>query len=178
MVEDNQGKNYQVQSLPLSEMESTIIPIGLRSVSGKEITFSVENLNLPENLNVFIEDRSKNIFTNLNETNYKVTLEEAIDGVGRFFLHTSSKVALSVDDALTLDNLSIYKANASTLRIVGLQKGNATIKLFNILGKQMMNSSFEANGVKEISLPNLATGFYLVQLETENGKLNKKIILE
>ena len=41
-----------------------------------------------------------------------------------------------------------------------------------------MNSSFEANGVKEISLPNLAKGVYIVQLESEAGKLNKKIILE
>lgn len=178
LLEDNVGKNYQVQSLPLSEIETIIVPIGLRATSGKQITFSIENLNLPENLNVFIEDRSKNIFTNLNETNYKVTLEKEIDGVGRFFLHTSYKAALSIDDALALDNLSIYRANASTLRIVGLQKGNTTIKLFNILGKQMMSSSFEANGVKEISLPNLETGVYLVQLHTENGKLNKKIILE
>jgi hypothetical protein len=41
-----------------------------------------------------------------------------------------------------------------------------------------MNTSFNANGAKEISLPNLAAGIYIVQLETQSGKLNKKIVLE
>ncbi|MDP5104918.1 MAG: T9SS type A sorting domain-containing protein [Polaribacter sp.] len=178
LVEDNQGKNYQVQSLPVSEMESTIIPLGLTTVANKEITFAVEALNLPEGINVFLEDRKMNVFTNLNDGNYKVTLSEATNGVGRFYLHTSSKSALSVDDNLALDNISIFKTNATTLRIVGLQQGNTSVKLFNILGKQVMNSSFEANGVKDIALPNLATGVYIVKLEAEAGNLNKKIILE
>ena len=42
----------------------------------------------------------------------------------------------------------------------------------------MFNSSFKTNGVKDISLPSLATGVYIVQLETEAGNLNKKIVLE
>ena len=178
LVEGNQGKNYQVQSLPFSEIEYTIIPLGIRVPANKEITFSVEALNLPSGINVFLEDRAKNIFTNLNESDYNITLLETTDGVGRFFLHVSSNSVLSIDDDLALDNISIYKANASTLRIVGLQQGNASIKLYNVLGKQIMNSSFEADGVKDISLPSLAKGVYIVQLNTEAGKLNKKIVLE
>lgn len=42
----------------------------------------------------------------------------------------------------------------------------------------MMTTSFEANGMKDISLQKVASGVYIVQLETENGTLNKKIILE
>ena len=41
-----------------------------------------------------------------------------------------------------------------------------------------MNNSFESNGVVDVTLPNLAKGIYLVQLETEKGNLTKKIILE
>ena len=52
------------------------------------------------------------------------------------------------------------------------------MKLFNILGKQVLSSAFTSNGVKDIYLPNLATGVYIVQLETEAGNLNKKIVLE
>jgi hypothetical protein len=64
------------------------------------------------------------------------------------------------------------------LRIVGLQQGKASVKLFNILGKLILNTAFEANGMKNISLPRLAKGIYIVQLETAEGALNKKIILE
>jgi hypothetical protein len=41
-----------------------------------------------------------------------------------------------------------------------------------------MSSSFKSNGVSDISLPKLASGVYIVQLQTDFGKLNKKIIIE
>ncbi|SDS58437.1 Por secretion system C-terminal sorting domain-containing protein [Polaribacter sp. KT25b] len=178
LLDNNTGKNYQTQSLPSASIESVVVPVGLISEAGKQITFSTENINLPENLNIFIEDRAKNIFTNLNESNYKITLSEALNGVGRFYIHTSAKSSLSVDTTSTLESVSIYKMNNATLRIAGLSQGKASVKLFNVLGKQMINTSFESNGVKDISLSKLATGLYIVQLETETGKLNKKIILE
>ena len=90
----------------------------------------------------------------------------------------ASKSALNIDDNIVLENSSIYKSNATTLKIVGLPNGNATIKLFDILGKQVLNTSFKSVGVKEITVPKLATGVYIVHLETETSKLNKKIIFE
>jgi hypothetical protein len=47
-----------------------------------------------------------------------------------------------------------------------------------MLGKQLLNSSFTTNDVHDISLPQLSTGIYLIQLESEKGTLNNKIILE
>jgi len=155
-----------------------VIPIGVNANAGKEITFSAEALNLPDGIKVFLEDRLANTFNELSDNKtFKVNLSEALNDVGRFYLHTSSN-ALSIDDSVILENVSIYKTNASTLKIVGLPNGIANIKLINVLGKQLMNTSFNANGAKEISLPNLAAGIYIVQLETEFSKLNKKIVLE
>ena len=177
---ESDGNKYQLQSLPNSNHENMIVPIGVIAKAGNEITFSAEALNLPEGIKVFIEDRVEDTYTRLDEANatYKVTLTNAIDGVGRFYLHTSSKSVLNINDNVALDNISIYKSDASTLRIVGLQQGNTSVKIFNVLGKQVMNTTFSANGIQDISLPKVATGVYFVQLETDNGKLNKKIILE
>ncbi|MEO9571322.1 MAG: lamin tail domain-containing protein [Polaribacter sp.] len=178
LIKDNIGKKYQVQSLPNSDYENMIIPIGINAVGGKEITFTANVSNLPTNINVYLEDRQLNTYTRLDETNskYKITLTEALNGIGRFYLHTASSV-LSTEN-FSLDNISIYKSGLSTLKVVGVHNGATNIKLFNILGKQIINTSFLSNGVKEISLPKLAKGVYIVQLETEKGKLNKKIILE
>ena len=68
--------------------------------------------------------------------------------------------------------------NNNTLKINGLSNVEASVKMFNILGKQVLNTSFDANGNNEISLPKLATGVYIVQLRSEQGNLNKKIVLE
>ena len=177
LVADSQGKNYQVQSLPKSDLESMVVPVGVRAEAGKEIIFSSENTNVPSDVKVYLEDRAANTFNEIDEnTTFKVTLTEDLDGIGRFYLHTSVK-ALSLEN-LALDNVSIYKSGKSRLTIAGLTQGKSTVKIFNILGKQILNKTFVSNGVQDIKLPKIATGVYIVQLETEKGKLNKKIILE
>lgn len=178
LVEDNVGKKYQVQSLPNSDHENMVIPIGLIADAGKEITFTAEALNLPSGLKVFLEDKLTNTFTRLDETNsaYTIALTEKLDGVGRFYLHTKAS-ALNIDE-VQMENISMYTFNASTLRIVGLPQGKASIQLFNILGKQVLQTSFTSNGAKDITLPNVSAGIYIVQLKTATGQLNQKITLD
>ncbi|MFK8058513.1 MAG: T9SS type A sorting domain-containing protein, partial [Polaribacter sp.] len=179
LVSNSQGVDFTRQSLPNSDYENMIIPIGMKASTGKEITFSAEALNLPKDIKVFLEDRLENTFTRLDETNseYKITLSEDVNGVGRFYIHTTQS-SLSVDVNVLLDNINVYKSNVNTLTIVGLQQGNTNVKLFNILGEQVLNTSFNSNGAKDVSLPKLTAGVYIVQLLTDAGKLNKKIILE
>ncbi len=91
-------------------------------------------------------------------------------------MHTTQS-ALSID-TIALNSVSIFKTNAATLRVTGLQQGTASLSLFNVLGKQVMSTSFEATASKDISLPKLATGIYFAKVQTATGELSKKIILE
>jgi hypothetical protein len=176
-VANGSGRNLGTQSLPNNNFENMIVPIGVIADSGSALEFSARLENLPEGIKVFLEDKEENTFTRLDELNasHKITTTSIINGIGRFYLHTAKSV-LNIADA-TLDNVSVFKVNNS-LRIVGLQKGKTSVKLFNVLGKQVLNAAFESNGMKDISLPRLAKGIYIVRLETVEGKLNKKIILE
>jgi hypothetical protein len=176
LVTDNKGDKLAIQSLPNSDLETIVIPVGVIAEAGKEITFSISSTNLPSETNVYLEDRLNNTFTNLSYEDYNITLDVASKDIGQFYIHTSSK-SLNTQDSL-LENVCIYKTNNNTLRITGLQSENVSIKVFNMLGKQMMTKAFKTNGVKDILLPRLASGMYLVQLQSEKGKLNKKIILE
>lgn len=178
LVSSSEGKYFQLQSLPKDNYENMVIPIGINADAGKEITFSTEVLNLPTGLKVYLEDRETNTFNRLDGANkYTITLTETSNGIGRFYLHTAQNT-LNLNTNLILEKISIYKTDHTTLRIVGLSQGKTTIKLFNMLGKQLLNSCFTTNGVQDISLPQLSTGIYLIQLESEKGTLNKKIILE
>ena len=172
------GKKLAIQSLPNSNFENMVIPVGVISAEGLEITFTAEALNLPTGLKVFLEDRNNNIFTCLDEANatYKVTVDAA-NTDGRFYLHTKTSSLLSLDTDL-LNSVNIYNTSTSNLKITGLQKGETTMSLFNLLGKQIMTTSFDGANVNNISLPRLATGIYVVKLQTKTGELNKKIILE
>jgi hypothetical protein len=176
LVADSEGQNYQVQSLPTNNYENMIVPVGVNAASGSAIKIEASTNNFPEGVYIYIEDKQDNSFTLLDaDANFNTTLENDLSGIGRFYLHTTQSVLSTTDT--TLDNISVFKVNNS-LRIVGLQQGKASVKLFNILGRQVLNAAFESNGTKDISLPRLAKGVYIVQLETAEGKLNKKIILE
>ena len=178
LLDNNQGVNYQIQSLPNSGLESMEVPVGVKAVAGKEITFSVEALNFASDIKVFLEDKLTNTFTRLDEANatYKITLTETLDGIGRFYLHTTQN-SLSINETL-LKGVNVYTIGNSILKIAGLQKGNTSVKLFTVLGKQVMNSTFNTTGIKEVSLPRLSSGVYIVQLSTETGRVNKKIIIK
>lgn len=177
-VADGLGRNLGIQSLPNADLETMIIPVGIIATSGTDISILALATNLPPGFNVYLEDKNDGSFTLLSGTSkFSTTLTSDLNGIGRFYLHTTSSV-LSTNDNINLNNVSIYTTDATTLRIAGLHDSKASLKIFTILGKQVLTTSFTSIGVKDIALPKLATGVYLVQLQTDKGELNKKIILE
>lgn len=178
LIEGNEGVAFETQALPNVDLETMVVPVGIKAVSGKEIIFSAETLNLPAGIKVFLEDRIANTFTRLDEanSNYKLTLTNDMNGIGRFYLHTTESI-LSIKD-LVLNSVSIFKTDISTLKLTGLPQGKTTLSLYSILGKKVFTSTFKTNGVKNTSLPKLETGVYIAKVQTENGKISRKIILD
>lgn len=177
LVRNNEGISFQKQSLPLNKITFTTIPLGIKADANKELTFSIKSENLPSNIKVYLEDKftEKLILLSSNKEDYKITPSEKLNGTGRFYLHTSSTV-LNIDNFNT-ELLSIFKKDKTTIRITGV-KGNTTIKLYNIQGKEILQSFFNAEGFKDFSVMNITTGIYIVTVQTENSILKKKIILE
>ncbi|SDT96279.1 Por secretion system C-terminal sorting domain-containing protein [Polaribacter sp. Hel1_33_78] len=177
LVDDNQGISFGKQALPLSEMESVAIPIGLEAKANQELTFSLSALNLSSDTKVYLEDKVKNTFTLFTNNEVKITLNEAANGIGRFYIVTSSN-ALQTENII-LQHVAVYPTNDTNLRVVGLPSGKASLKLFNTLGKAVFTASFSADiKMNDIRLPQLSKGVYLVQIQTKEGNLNKKIILK
>lgn len=179
LLNNNVGKKYQLQSLPNINFENMIIPLGLKVDAGKEITFSVEALNIPSGIEVYLEDRLTDTFTKINNTdkNYQVTFNEKVDGIGRFYLHTKSK-SLNINN-FDLQNVSIYKTSKSNLKITGLGNYKTKLYIFNSLGKQVFRSSFLGQTtITNVVIPKLTLGMYIVKLQTIKGVTTKKIIID
>ena len=177
LLNNSNGVDFTIQALPNVGLENMVVPVGVHAEAGKEITFSLEASNFSSDIKLLLEDRITNTFTPLKEANssYNVTVSESLNGIGRFYIHTTTS-SLSVDPNFILNSVSIYKLDNSILRITGLPAGNATVTIYNLLGKKIINTTF--SGSKDISLPKLTTGIYIVKLKTAIGQLNKKIILE
>jgi hypothetical protein len=177
-VANGNGRNLGIQSLPPNNYENMIIPIGINAEAGTTVTIDAATNNFPSGINIYLEDKQDNSFTLLEaDANFSFIPENNLSGIGRFYLHTTSSV-LSADDFSTNNNISIYTSSKENLRIVGVQNGTATVQLYNILGKEMLKTSFEGNGVNNINLNTIPMGIYIVKLATENGVLNRKIIIQ
>ena len=166
LVSDSEGVYYDIQSLPTDNYENMVIPLGVNAVSGTDITLNVSTIDFPEGINIYLEDKVNNSFTLLDaNSNFMTSLDSDLNGIGRFYLHTTSEV-LSSDDFLN-NNISIYISTKENLRIVGIHNGTAEVQLYNILGKEVFSAAFEGTGMNDIQLPNIKEGIYIINLTTD-----------
>ncbi|WBX73008.1 PKD domain-containing protein [Tenacibaculum pacificus] len=177
LITDNKGNKLAIQSLPNSDLETMVVPVGVTAEAGKQITFSVNTQNFPSDIKVYLEDRVSNTFTDISETNHKVVLENAAKGTGQFYIHTTSQNLNDAPVQEDLQNVSIYKSEKNSITISGLQTDNASLNVFSILGKKVFTTQFKSNGVSVITLPKTSEGIYIIQLSSSLGKITKKVIL-
>lgn len=183
LVSDSEGLDYKIQSLPPEDYESMVIPVGLNAVLGTQLTFNISSANLPSGIHVYLEDRVRNEFVLFNDptTTYEVTLDTDHQGIGRFYLHTTSST-LDLANPLELsESVSLYTINSdrSTLRLTGLSEGElAKVTIYNILGNMIYSQDLIGrNSFNDLSMPKLSTGIYIVRLSTDRGYMSKKILL-
>ncbi|WBX74792.1 M43 family zinc metalloprotease [Tenacibaculum pacificus] len=174
LVSKENTKEYAVQSLPKENLETTIVPVELKVATDQTIVFSADSFNLPNDTQVFIEDKENNEFVNLSEGNYSVALKGNANTANQFFVHTSNKVN---DEEITLNDISVYQSAKNELTITGLQAEGNSITIYSAIGKQVMAKTFNSNGTKVIDLPKVSSGVYVINVTSGAKKVNKKVIL-
>ena len=180
LVSDSQGTDFTLQCLPNNNFETSIVPLSIKAVANESITFSADAINLPAGLKIFLEDKEAQTVTDITTTSHQVTPNEALNGIGRFYMHTAESV-LSIKENDFATSLNMYQTSNTNLRITGLELQGATafVKMYTVLGTVVMNTSFKAENVNDVALPeNLATGIYLVQVVANGAKQTKKLIIE
>ena len=174
LITENEGENLAIQTLPKDN--TSAIPVGITAKAGSKLTFSIKKLQLPDGLNIYLEDKNTGEFTNLSEENYTATLNKDSNGIGQFYLYKDSKKPTSIIEP-SLDNISIYSSSNNEITITGLQT-EANIAVYSILGKEIINRNIISNGVSKVSIPSVAAGVYIVKLNSNLGEVSKKVILK
>ena len=176
LVEDN-GIDFGIQCLP-GTYDSLIIPLGIDSKTGGEITFSAETLSLPATCSVIIEDKLTKTFTTLDTgASYKATMAGETSGTGRFYLHTS-KLTTGTSSQLSGNEFKLKAYPANSKIIIEGEVGNMTQAcLFDINGRKLGQYKLQEGTRNTITAPQLASGIYLLSV-TEPGKtFNTKIVI-
>ena len=175
LVADSEGLNFTLQCLPINSYETTIVPISVNAEAGTTLSFSsLQSGDLPEELHIYLNDLVNNQITDLKIENYEITLPNTLQGIGQFYLHTTAQELTITTQELT--DVSIYFVTNNTLFIKGIQ-GNkvASIKLYNTLGQVVFTQNFSAAPTIRLALPNIPTGIYIADLQTQFGSHSQKI---
>ncbi|WP_026753422.1 T9SS type A sorting domain-containing protein [Sediminibacter sp. Hel_I_10] len=176
LVEDNIGKSMAIQSFGNSQLTDVTIPLGLKTVQGQQVTFSIENSTLPEDVEVYLEDNLTNTFTLLNSGDYSFTANTAISGTGRFFLRIGNSTLSTINQEA--NSLELF-ASEKTIFVNGRILPNTEVSVFDIQGRLVLTSYLEEGSANnQIEASNLNSGIYVVKLTNNKQDQTKKVILK
>jgi len=180
LVTNSTDEELAIQTLPLDNVSQSIVPLGVEAVTGQQITFSIDDIVIPDDVVIYLEDRDKDTWTLLNDmTSYIVDVNETISGTGRFFLHFEPNDALS-NKGINLNEISI-KAIHNTKQIIisGQLAEDTNVTIYDINGKTILKTTIDAyNTTNRIDVKNLITGIYLVQLNNNSQTVSKQILVK
>ena len=84
----------------------------------------------------------------------------------------------------SIENLTIYpnpSRDVFNISFISEEKQNLKVRLVNVIGEQLIAEDlkqFIGQYTKEIDLTNKAKGIYFLEIETDDGVINKKLILQ
>ncbi|MBT8324587.1 MAG: T9SS type A sorting domain-containing protein [Bacteroidia bacterium] len=179
LVEENNGVPMAIQALGPNELNSVSIPLGLHAPSGTNVNISISELNLPDNINVYLEDNETNTFTLLNNSNYNFNTNSDLTGTGRFFLRVESGTLTIQQNELK--ELTIFNDKTTKeIVIAGQLVSSTTLDIFNLNGSIIKSHKLDETSTNnKISVANLPTGIYIITLSTNSGFVKSfKLIIQ
>ena len=119
--------------------------------------------------------------TLLNEQDFELTPENTLSEVGRFYLHLTEDT-FSIEDEVETNLLNVFKAaynNFITVEGLAAQSGVTDIKVYSILGTEVLSTSFNnTTNTQTIPTNGLASGVYIIKLDSGNNIITKKLIIK
>ncbi|WP_179347840.1 T9SS type A sorting domain-containing protein [Winogradskyella pacifica] len=178
LVEDNEDVNFALQSLNTSNLSDVTIPLGVNANQGEQISFTISQSTLPNNVNVYLEDTVTNTTTLLNSVDYILTPNANLNGTGRFYLRMSDST-LSTNEN-TLDALTIYTNEADKTIVIAGQLTDATkATIYDLQGRVILSENLMTSSTSQaIDVSGLSTGVYIVELNNITQNKTQKVILK
>jgi hypothetical protein len=175
LVDDN-GVDFAIQCLP-ENYSSLVIPIGLESKTGGEITFSAQTVELPAACSIILEDKQTKTFTSLaSGATYKTIVSAGTTAVGRFYIHTSNSTTGTSELSSGAFSLKAYPADGHIWIIGDVARGTKA-SLFDVNGRNLGTFNLQEGSRNSISSASLAPGVYLLNVTEASKKFNTKIVI-
>ena len=182
LPQGSQETAFGINAMGMDAMQNTRVPLEIRQNAGQAFTISIADMELPEDIYVYLEDTLNGTLTSLKDGDFELVAQSNLSGVDRFFIVFKSNSVLSNGDTLGINALNVYKANTdSFVTIAGIspELGKLNVSLYNILGQTVREKALSsATATQTISTDGLASGLYIVQIRSGNQTTVKKIIVK
>ena len=178
LVADNSGLDLAVQSVNYNALNTVVIPLGVNANQGEQLTIGILEMDIPEGIEVYLEDTLTNTFTLLNTSEYVLTPSTNLSGTGRFFLRFTAD-ALSTSEN-NFETIQIYTTKTpKTLFIKGALENNTTVEIYDIQGRMILSSKLDTSrNSNQIDISGFTSGIYVVKLNNELQQKSKKVIIK
>ena len=160
---------------------NTVLPVGIKTDNAGNNTFTIDALeNVPADLEIYLHDILNGTYHDLRQADFTINLP-AGETLNRFEMVFSIQNSLSIEDDVLASEIDTYYSNSLQGIVVNNPKFNTikSVNLYNILGQHIINfSDVENQDYIELNTGKLSTGNYIIKIETEDGKLSKKVLVE
>lgn len=174
VVDDELNKKFAIQGVD-AFYESIELPLGIVISEAGLHEIMIDEIDNFQNT-IYLKDNVLNTTHNLSASNFSINLPagEYLDRYSLVFLPQES---LSTSNADLL-NINVFYDGQNNI-VVNNTDGITikSIKIYNVLGQEILNTNTNLNNKDRVQIPfNQGKGVYLVNVETIDSKLTKKIL--
>ena len=182
LAQGNQETAFAINAMAIDDLQNTRVPLEIRQNAGQAFTISISDMELPQDISVYLEDTLNVTLTSLKDGDFELTAQSNLSGIDRFFIVFKDNSVLSSGDNLGINTLNVYKANnESFVTIAGISPylQQLDVRLYSMLGVAVKHAIFNTTASSQsLSTAGLASGLYIVQIKSKNKTTIKKIIIK
>jgi hypothetical protein len=178
---DIEGEKFVIQGVNTFDVEK-VFPLTIDLENGGNIEIALNTLeNFEEEIDVFIFDALNDSYTRINDANFQANLEAGSYNNRFFMLFQENNTLSTVKEELEQVAISyLQNTNEIYVRIptsIQIEK----MSLINILGQTVRTwnaNSLPTTNTFKIPVEKVSEGSYVLQVKTDNGTINKKLIVK
>jgi hypothetical protein len=160
-----------------------IVPLGVKSNVAQDFIIKAENVATPDNGKVYLHDKLMQQYVLLQagtEYRFSVTDDKTTQGENRFELSMSPADVAESNKALAMTMMPNPASDEVKVTFSSGKKGEVSLKVMDLTGISVYEKGLgmKQNGSVTVSLSNLASGIYMVELTSGNEKVVQRLVKE
>lgn len=174
------NEKYLIQAIDNIITDETIIPLGIHTDKTGLNSIKIDAIeNSTKNLDIYLHDKELNLYHDLQQSKFETYLE-AGEYLNRFEITFSKAQTLSAEEHNKQTGIDIYYSNENNCIIINNSKSQTikSVEMFNILGQSLFNLNTNSNkNYLEYRIPGNISGNFILNVETDSGKISKKVLI-